>query len=126
MFKDTKAFNGFSVNDIAKAKEFYSKTLGLTVSEANGMLTLHIAGGNATIIYPKNDHVPATYTMLNFPVDNIDRAVAELTGKGIRFEHYQNLTDEKGIARGIANHQGPDIAWFKDPSGNILSVLQEG
>jgi catechol 2,3-dioxygenase-like lactoylglutathione lyase family enzyme len=126
MFKDTKAFNGFSVNDIAKAKEFYNQTLGLTVSEQNGMLTLHIVGGNRTIIYPKSDHVPATYTMLNFPVDNIDRAVEELTRKGIRFEHYEKFTDEKGIARGIANHQGPDIAWFKDPAGNILSVLQEG
>ncbi len=126
MFKDTKAFNGFSVNDIAKAKEFYSQTLGLTLSEQNGMLTLHIAGGNRTIIYPKNDHVPATYTMLNFPVDNIDRAVEELTRKGIRFEHYEKFSDEKGITRGIANHQGPDIAWFKDPAGNILSVLQEG
>jgi predicted enzyme related to lactoylglutathione lyase len=126
MFKDTKAFNGFSVNDIAKAKEFYSQTLGLTVSEQNGMLTLHIPGSNGTIIYPKPDHIPATYTILNFPVDNIDRAVEELVRKGIRFERYPNLTDEKGIARGIANHQGPDIAWFKDPAGNILSVLHEG
>ncbi|MDR3574296.1 MAG: VOC family protein [Anaerolineaceae bacterium] len=123
MFKDSKAFNGFSVNDISKAKEFYDKILGLNVSEENGMLMLHISGTNGTLIYPKGDHVPATYTILNFPVEDVDRAVAELTSRGVRFEHYENLTDEKGIARGIANRQGPDIAWFRDPAGNILSVL---
>jgi hypothetical protein len=87
---------------------------------------LHIAGGNGTLIYPKADHTPATYTILNFPVDDIDQAVDALTSKGVTFEHYDNLTDERGIARGIATHQGPDIAWFKDPAGNILSVLYTG
>ena len=124
MFKNSKAFNGFSVNDIPQAKEFYSKLLGLEVVEENGMLTLLIAGGGQTLIYPKPDHLPATYTILNFPVDNIDRAVAELTSRGVRFERYENLTDDKGIARGLSRQQGPDIAWFKDPAGNILSVLQ--
>jgi predicted enzyme related to lactoylglutathione lyase len=124
MFKDTKAFSGFSVNDIPKAKEFYSKTLGLDVSEINGMLSLNIAGGNPIFIYPKPNHEPATYTMLNFPVDNVDRAVDELTRRGVKFEHYTGdiQTDEKGIARG---GDGPTIAWFKDPAGNILSVLDE-
>jgi catechol 2,3-dioxygenase-like lactoylglutathione lyase family enzyme len=124
MFKDTKAFSGFSVDDIPKAKEFYSKTLGLEVTESNGMLNLHIAGGNPVLIYPKPNHIPATYTMLNFPVTNIDEAVDELTARGVRFEHYdgQMGTDGKGIARGNGN--GPNIAWFKDPAGNIRSVLE--
>lgn len=124
MFKDTKAFSGFSVDDTPKAKEFYSKTLGLDVSEANGLLFLQIAGSNPILIYPKPNHTPATYTILNFPVDNIDRAVDELTRRGVRFEHYSGdiQTDEKGIARGGG---GPNIAWFKDPAGNILSVLEE-
>jgi predicted enzyme related to lactoylglutathione lyase len=126
MFKDTKAFSGFSVNDLAAAKEFYGKTLGLTVEENPAGLTLKIAGGNGTFIYPKNDHTPATYTILNFPVDDIDKAVAELTGKGVAFEHYENMTDAKGIFRGISKNQGPDIAWFKDPAGNFLSVLKLG
>jgi predicted enzyme related to lactoylglutathione lyase len=126
MFKDTKAFSGFSVNDLAAAKEFYSQTLGLDVEENPAGLTLKIAGGNGTFIYPKENHTPATYTILNFPVDNIDQAVDELTSKGIKFEHYDNMTDEKGIARGISANLGPDIAWFKDPAGNILSVLKEG
>jgi predicted enzyme related to lactoylglutathione lyase len=124
MFKDTKAFNGFSVNDIANAKEFYSNTLGLEVTEEHGMLTLHIAGTNGTLIYPKDDHQAATYTILNFPVENIDKAVDDLLAKGVTFEHYDNMTDEKGIARGISKNMGPDIAWFKDPAGNTLSVLQ--
>ena len=126
MFRDTKAFSGFSVNDLAAAKKFYGQTLGLEVEESGPGLRLKIAGGNGIVVYSKDDHTPATYTMLNFPVDDIDRAVAELTGKGVKFEHYENLTDAKGIARGIANHRGPDIAWFKDPAGNILSVLHEG
>ena len=88
-------------------------------------LLLRIAGGNGTLIYPKADHTPATYTILNFPVDNIDQAVDALTRKGVTFEHYDQLTDARGIARGLATQQGPDIAWFKDPAGNILSVLQE-
>jgi catechol 2,3-dioxygenase-like lactoylglutathione lyase family enzyme len=126
MFKDTKAFSGFSVNDLAAAKTFYGQTLGLEVEDIPAGLMLRIAGGNGTLVYPKADHTPATYTILNFPVDNIDQAVDALTSKGITFEHYDSLTDERGIARGIANQQGPDIAWFKDPAGNILSVLQEG
>jgi predicted enzyme related to lactoylglutathione lyase len=126
MFENTKAFSGFSVNDLAAAKEFYGQTLGLNVEENLAGLTLKIAGGNGTFIYSKDDHIPATYTILNFPVDDIDQAVDELTGKGVTFEHYENATDEKGILRGISKGQGPDIAWFKDPAGNILSVLKQG
>jgi catechol 2,3-dioxygenase-like lactoylglutathione lyase family enzyme len=125
MFKATKAFSGFSVNDLAAAKAFYAQTLGLDVEESPAGLTLKIAGGSGTLIYPKENHIPATYTILNFPVDDIEQAVKELTTRGVTFERYDNLTDERGIARGIATGQGPDIAWFKDPAGNILSVLQE-
>src|SRR6266705_7077464 len=114
MFKDTKAFSGFSVNDLAAAKKFYSQTLGLEVEENFAGLMLKIAGGNGTLIYPKDDHTPATYTILNFPVDDIEQAVAELTSKGVTFERYEN-TDERGILRGISKNLGPDIAWFKDP-----------
>lgn len=124
MFKNTKAFSSFSVNDIANAKQFYSQVLGLEVVEFNGMLKLKISGSTPTIIYPKPNHVPATFTVLNFPVTDIDEAVDKLITLGVVFEHYdyENLkTDEKGIARG----GGPKIAWFKDPAGNILSVLQE-
>lgn len=127
MFKDTKAFSGFSVDDIPKAKTFYSDTLGLHVTEENGMLTLHIAGGANILVYPKGPgHKPATYTMLNFPVSNIDEAVDTLAKRGVKFEiyNYPDLkTDEKGISRGAG---GPPIAWFKDPAGNILSVLETG
>ena len=126
MFKDTKAFSGFSVDDLEAAKKFYSQTLGVKVEEDDAGLMLHIAGGNPILIYPKPDHQPATYTILNFPVDDIDQAVDDLISKGVVFEQYENMTDKKGIARGIAAHQGPDIAWFKDPAGNILSVLHEG
>lgn len=126
MFRDLKAFSGFSVDDLNKAKEFYGKILGLDVTEANGMLTLHIPGSNGTLIYAKPDHVPATYTILNFPVKDIDKAVDELTSKGVKFEYYPNLTDPKGVARGSATQHGPDIAWFKDPAGNILSILAVG
>jgi catechol 2,3-dioxygenase-like lactoylglutathione lyase family enzyme len=126
MFKNTKAFSGFSVNDIPKAKEFYGQTLGLEVSEEYGMLQLHITGGTTILIYPKENHTPATFTILNFPVDNIEQAVDELAARGVHFESYNNeggglLTDEKGIVRG----GGPKIAWFKDPAGNILSVLEQ-
>ena len=121
MFEHTRAFSGFAVDDIPKAKQFYGETLGLRVSEANGMLTLHIAGDRDTLVYPKPDHTPATYTILNFPVDDIDAAVDELVGRGVRFEHYTTV-DAKGIFREI----GPPIAWFKDPAGNILSVVQQG
>lgn len=124
MFKNTKAFSGFSVNDVQKARTFYSQTLGLEVSEAHGMLNLHIAGGNKVLIYPKDNHTPATFTILNFPVDNIEQAVDELTKRGVRFEIY-NEGDLKTDAKGISHGQGPKVAWFKDPAGNILSVLQE-
>ena len=125
MFKDTKAFSGFSVDDLAAAKAFYAQTLGLEVEESPAGLMLKIAGGNGTLVYPKDNHVPATFTILNFPVADIDQAVDELTKRGVTFEQYEQLTDERGIARGITAGQGPDIAWFKDPAGNILSVLQE-
>jgi catechol 2,3-dioxygenase-like lactoylglutathione lyase family enzyme len=126
MLHDSKAFSGFSVNDQAAAQAFYSDKLGLEVEEIPGMgLTLKLAGGNNVFVYPKTDHAPATYTMLNFPVDNINQAVQDLTAKGITFEHYDGLTDEQGIARGLSAQRGPDIAWFKDPAGNILSVLQQ-
>jgi predicted enzyme related to lactoylglutathione lyase len=123
MFKDTKAFSGFSVNDTHKAKEFYGETLGLEVSETHGLLNLHLAGGTKVLIYPKPNHTPASFTILNFPVANIEETVDQLTKRGVRFELYEgNLkTDNKGIFRG----GGPLIAWFKDPAGNILSVLEE-
>jgi len=123
MFKDAKAFSGFSVNDIQKAKEFYGQTLGLEISEAHGLLKLHLAGGTTVLIYPKPNHTPATFTILNFPVANIEEAVDRLTKSGVRFERYEGdlKTDEKGVFRG----GGPLIAWFKDPAGNILSVLEE-
>ncbi len=124
MFKDTAAFSGFAADDIEAARQFYAETLGLEVTEEHGMLTLHLAGDRPTLIYPKPGHVPATYTILNFPVEDIDRAVDELAGRGIAFEASE-WGDEKQIMRGIANDRGPDIAWFKDPAGNILSVLQE-
>jgi catechol 2,3-dioxygenase-like lactoylglutathione lyase family enzyme len=125
MFKDTKAFSGFSVNDLAAAQQFYGQTLGLDVEDNPLGLSLKIAGGNPVYVYPKDDHAPASYTILNFPVEDIDRAVDELTQKGVVFDQYEGMTDEKGIARGIAQKRGPDIAWFKDPAGNILSVLHQ-
>src|SRR5438094_9845212 len=123
MLKHSKAFSGFSAGDIQTAKKFYSETLGLDVSESHGVLTLRLAGGNNVLIYPKPNHVPATFTVLNFPVDDVDLAVDELKKRGVRFEHYNQgdlKTDEKGIMRGY----GPTIAWFKDPAGNILSELE--
>ena len=123
MFEHTAAFSGFSVDDIPAAKQFYSETLGLKVSEANGMLHLHIAGERGILVYPKPDHTPASFTILNFPVDDIDKAVGELTKRGVQLERYDGMDfDEKGIFRG----GGPYIAWFKDPAGNVLSVLEEG
>ena len=119
MFEHTKAFSGFSVDDIPRARRFYGDTLGLQVTEENGMLTLHIAGDRNILVYPKPNHEPATYTTLNFPVDDIDAAVDQLTARGVTFERYENA-DGKGVMR----NQGPPIAWFKDPAGNILSVLQ--
>jgi predicted enzyme related to lactoylglutathione lyase len=122
MFGKTKAFSGFSVNDLTAAKAFYGETLGLDVSESNGLLTLHISGGTDILVYPKPDHTPATFTILNFPVADIEKAVDDLTARGVRFQRYDQLpTDERGIFRG----GGPLIAWFTDPAGNVLSVLQD-
>ncbi len=122
MFTETKAFSGFAVDDVPKAREFYEQTLGVRVTEDNGSLTLHLAGGERpTLAYPKPDHTPADYTILNFPVDDIEKAVDELTARGVRFERYEGFDqDEKGIFRG----EGPLIAWFRDPAGNVLSVIQ--
>jgi predicted enzyme related to lactoylglutathione lyase len=119
MFEHTKAFSGFSVDDIPKAKQFYGQTLGLQVSEENGMLTLHIAGDRPTLVYPKPDHTPATFTILNFPVEDIESAVDQLVARGVSFERLEG-TDDRGIFR----RGGPLIAWFKDPAGNFLSVIQ--
>lgn len=122
MFAKTKAFSGFSVDDTARAKEFYGETLGLDVSEANGILRLHLAGGGEVIAYPKPTHVPATFTILNFAVPDVDEAVDALLARGVRFERYEGMPqDDKGIMRG----NGPDIAWFTDPAGNILSVVKD-
>ncbi len=127
MFKDSQAFSGFSVNDITVAKKFYGQTLGLDVKEDDmGFLVIKIAGDTTVLAYPKEDHVPATYTILNFPVNDIDLAVAELTSKGVVLEKYEGMTDETGVARGLVAKRGPDIAWFKDPAGNILSILCTG
>jgi catechol 2,3-dioxygenase-like lactoylglutathione lyase family enzyme len=122
MFANTKAFSGFAVDDVPKAREFYGETLGLRTSEEHGLLTLHLAGDRDTLVYPKPDHTPADYTILNFPVDDIDEAVDELSARGVSFERYDGFDqDERGVFRG----GGPYIAWFKDPAGNVLSVLQE-
>ena len=122
MFKDTKAFSGFAVDDIEQARAFYGDVLGLEVSEEHGMLTLQLAGDRPTLVYPSPSHTPASYTILNFPVDDIDAAVAELAGRGVRFERYDGFPqEENGVMRG----EGPPIAWFKDPAGNVLAVLQD-
>ena len=122
MLKNSKAFSGFSVDDVPRAQDFYRDTLGLKVSEANGMLTLHIAGGTTVLVYPKADHTAASFTVLNFQVDDVESAVDSLAERGVQFEHYEGTdieTDAKGIFRG----GGPLIAWFKDPAGNVLSVI---
>jgi catechol 2,3-dioxygenase-like lactoylglutathione lyase family enzyme len=122
MFADTKAFSGFAVDDLEQARQFYGDVLGIKTSEQYGLMTLHLAGGRDTLIYPKSDFTPATYTILNFRVDDIDKAVDQLAARGVQFERYDSAgQDEKGINRA----GGPYIAWFKDPAGNILSVLQE-
>ncbi|MCB0271264.1 MAG: VOC family protein [Calditrichaeota bacterium] len=126
MLTEAKAFSGFSVDDIHKAKKFYSKTLGLSVAdvpEMKGLLTLQLAGGNNVLLYEKPTHQPATFTVLNFPVADVDNAVDELTGRGVKFEQYTGeiATDKKGVFRG----GGPLIAWFKDPAGNVLSVIED-
>jgi catechol 2,3-dioxygenase-like lactoylglutathione lyase family enzyme len=119
MFKETRAFSGFSVDDLGAAKEFYSEKLGLEVAEENGMLRLTIAGSNRIVVYPKPDHVPATFTILNFPVADIDAAVVQLRSVGVEFEMYE-VVDDNGVMRGY----GPPIAWFTDPAGNILSIIE--
>lgn len=122
MLADSKAFSGFAVPDLEKAKQFYGDTLGLEVSEENGLLTLRLAGDRPTLVYPKDDHRPANYTILNFPVDDIDAAVDALIERGVAFEIYDGFgQDERGVSR---NEGGPPIAWFRDPAGNILSVLE--
>jgi catechol 2,3-dioxygenase-like lactoylglutathione lyase family enzyme len=122
MFANTPAFSSFAVDDLDAARSFYAETLGLNVSDGPmGVLSLDLAGGRSTLIYPKPDFTPATYTVLNFPVEDVSAAVDELTSRGVEFERYEGFEqDEKGIARA----GGPEIAWFKDPAGNILAVLQ--
>ena len=123
MFGNTKAFSGFAVDDIGAAKQFYAETLGLQVTEENDLLTLHIAGDRPVLVYPKPNHTPASFTILNFPVDNIEAAVDQLAARGVVFERYEGTplaTDEKGVFHG----GGPLIAWFTDPAGNVLSVVE--
>ncbi|MEV7524163.1 VOC family protein [Streptomyces sp. NPDC091371] len=127
MFEDTKAFSGFSVDDLGRAKEFYGGTLGLSVSEEQEgkmpFLYLNLAGGAKVLVYPKDNHRPASFTILNFAVADLEKAVDELTAKGVRFERYEGFeADDKGIVR---QEGAPSIAWFEDPAGNVLSVLQE-
>ena len=125
MLANSPAFSGFSVDDIPAARAFYAKTLGLEVTEENGMLALHLAGNRPTLVYPKPDHQPASFTILNFPVPDVPAAVGELTARGVRFERYEGTpieTDEQGVFRG----GGPLIAWFTDPAGNVLSVIEQG
>ncbi|WP_405528056.1 VOC family protein [Streptomyces avidinii] len=127
MFENSRAFSGFAVDDLGRAKEFYGTTLGLNVSqdEEMGLLRLDLAGGTTVMVYPKEDHRPAIYTILNFPVDDVERAVDELTARGVAFERYEGFeADAKGIVHG--DEGTPTIAWFKDPAGNILSVLNGG
>jgi catechol 2,3-dioxygenase-like lactoylglutathione lyase family enzyme len=121
MFTNTKAFSGFAVDDLQKAREFYSATLGLRTSVDNDLLTLHLAGDRDTLVYPKPDFTPATYTILNFTVEDIEAAVDALKERGVRFERYDGADQDE---RGIARAGGPPIAWFTDPAGNILSVIQ--
>jgi catechol 2,3-dioxygenase-like lactoylglutathione lyase family enzyme len=122
MFTDTRAFSGFAVNDVEGARRFYEDVLGLRTTVAHGIMTLHIAGDRDTIVYPKPDHTPAEFTILNFPVDDIEAAVDGLVERGVTFERYDGIPlDDRGIMR----EGGPYIAWFRDPAGNVLSVLQE-
>jgi catechol 2,3-dioxygenase-like lactoylglutathione lyase family enzyme len=123
IFSESQAFSGFAANDIDAERAFYADTLGLEVTEEHGILTLHLAGGGKVIVYPKPEHTPAEFTVLNFPVDDVESTVDALTGRGVRFERYEGTdveTDPKGVFRG----GGPLIAWFTDPSGNVLSVIE--
>lgn len=123
MLANTTAFSGFAVPDLKQAREFYEGTLGLRVSEDHGLLNLHLAGGRDTLVYAKPDHAPATYTILNFAVQDIDEAVRDLGARGVEFERYDGFEqDESGISR---TEEGPPIAWFRDPAGNILAVLED-
>lgn len=123
MLGSAKAYSGFSVDDIDAARRFYEETLGLQVTEANGMLTLHMGGGAEILVYPKPNHQPATFTILNFPVEDIEATVDQLVQRGVAFERYEGSQQDE---RGIQRENGPPIAWFTDPAGNILSVLEEG
>jgi catechol 2,3-dioxygenase-like lactoylglutathione lyase family enzyme len=125
VFAPRTAFSGFSIDDLAKARTFYAETLGLQVEKDGVGLRLHLPGGGTVFVYPKDNHEPASFTILNFAVDDIDAAVDELTRRGVQFEHYDEgpKTDDKGVMRGRQHNTGPDIAWFKDPAGNILAVL---
>ncbi len=128
MLKNSRAFSGFSVDDLAAAKKFYGDTLGLELIEDKMGLTLKLADGKEVFIYEKEDHTPATFTILNFSVDSINRVIDELTARGVGFEIYDNLPasqDEKGVLRGKSAGMGPDIAWFKDPAGNVLSIIEQ-
>jgi catechol 2,3-dioxygenase-like lactoylglutathione lyase family enzyme len=127
MFSDSHAFAGFAVDDIDAARAFYADVLGLELSEANGMLTLHLAGGGRVLIYPKPDHQPASFTVLNLPVDDIDDAADGLIAAGVTFERYEGVPhDERGVVRPPKPEYGPPIAWFTDPAGNVISVLETG
>jgi catechol 2,3-dioxygenase-like lactoylglutathione lyase family enzyme len=122
MFAETKAYSGFAVDDMEKARKFYGETLGLRTSEEYGLMWLHLAGGRETLVYQQPDPTPASFTILNFEVDDIDKTVDAMAARGVRFERYDGVEqDDKGVFR----QEGPYIAWFKDPSGNVLSVLQE-
>ncbi len=122
MFGSTEAFSGFAVDDMDKAREFYGDTLGIETSTENGLMTLHLAGDRPTLVYAKPDNTPAAYTILNFRVDEIEQAADQLAARGVTLERYDGFEqDERGIFRG----GGPFIGWFKDPAGNVLSVLQE-
>jgi catechol 2,3-dioxygenase-like lactoylglutathione lyase family enzyme len=122
MFANTKAYSGIAVNDMQKARAFYGETLGLRTSKEYGLLWLHLAGDRDTLVYEQPDATPASYTILNFEVDDIDTAVDQLTARGVRFERYDDMNQD---SKGVFREEGPYIAWFKDPSGNVLSVLQE-
>ena len=121
MLRDSQAFSGFSTNDITKARQFYGETLGLHVTEENDILTLHLPGGGRVIVYSKENHEPASFTILNFPVADVDAAVDRLTAAGVTFERYPGFKQDE---RGIMRDEGPSIAWFKDPAGNVLAVLE--
>jgi catechol 2,3-dioxygenase-like lactoylglutathione lyase family enzyme len=122
MLANTKAYSGIAVKDMQKARQFYRETLGLRTSEEYGLLWLHLAGDRDTLVYEQPDATPASYTILNFQVDDIDSAVDQLTARGVRFERYADMNQD---SKGVFRDEGPYIAWFKDPAGNVLSVLQE-